>query len=394
MKYTWLFLGALLLLPQLVFADVKINEVAWMGTAKSQYSEWLELYNSGEDAVSLAGWKLYKTSSDLIYTLTKSIPAKGYLLIERTTASAPDAVAGINDEAGAFGSSGLRNTGETLILKDKNGTAMDTLSFSSGWPAGDAETNKTMQWNGSKWITADATPDAANASVTDVVVPPPAASSSSSASSGSGSGSTSSSTKSTSTSSTAGTKSESTTKSKTVTTKSNLTVVAPKVIFQGVRNEYDATFTMDATLKTPQGYFYWNMGDGTTYMQSTLMPIAYAYHYAGTYTVSLSYYSSPSASKPFLQATAAAAVTAPLATLEVLSNGAALQITNNTTKAMDIGYWPITTTDGVRAMPDLTVLSSKAHIIVSAQTLGLTTIRNPILSTPDGTKVLSSAKKK
>jgi hypothetical protein len=164
--YIVLFLCALffpVLFPASVSAAVRINEVAWMGTAASQYSEWIELYNDAADAVSLKDWKLYKTDAVLLYTLSKSIPGKGYLLIERTTPTASDAVPGINDEAGAFGGSGLRNTGEDLVLEDKEGTVIDKLSFASGWPAGDAKTKDTMQVSGSTWITAPGTPDAVNA---------------------------------------------------------------------------------------------------------------------------------------------------------------------------------------------------------------------------------------
>jgi hypothetical protein len=51
MKYPLTLFLCVLFLPVYAFATVKINEVAWMGTAASQYSEWIELYNDGESAV-------------------------------------------------------------------------------------------------------------------------------------------------------------------------------------------------------------------------------------------------------------------------------------------------------------------------------------------------------
>ena len=164
--YIGLFLGVWLLFsvtPSAVHANIKINEIAWMGTTASQYSEWIELYNSGLNDISLAGWKLYKTGDQLFFTLSKTIAANGYLLIERTTASAPDAVPGINDESGVFAGGGLRNSGEDITLKDKDGNTIDSVAAAAGWPAGDAKTKNTMQWNGSHWITAPGTPDAVNA---------------------------------------------------------------------------------------------------------------------------------------------------------------------------------------------------------------------------------------
>lgn len=163
--YLSLFLGVLLSLVLTTFtrAAITINEVAWMGTATSQYSEWIELYNSGDQSASLKDWKLYKTDNVLLFTLSKSIAAGGYLLVERTTASAPDAVPGINDESGTFGGGGLKNSGEDLVLKDTNGNTIDEALFAGGWPAGDAKTKETMQKSGTAWITATGTPSAPNA---------------------------------------------------------------------------------------------------------------------------------------------------------------------------------------------------------------------------------------
>ncbi len=376
MKYTaWLFLGALLL-PCVAFGDVKINEVAWMGTSKSQYSEWIELYNSGEEAISLAGWKLYKAGSEVLFTLSKSIPAQGYLLIERTTSSAPDAVEGINDESGPFGASGLRNTGEDLVLKDEKGTAVDTLSFSSGWPAGETGSGKTMQWDGSTWITAEGTPDTANATVTDVVAEDtstPAVSDDTEKPTAPSGG----------------------TPAKTVVPKvapapkkPSLTVTVPKSIFQGVSDDYVTSFENADTIRSAQGYFYWNMGDGTTYIQQSLSPITHTYHYSGTYTVSVAYYASMVSSRPVLLSSASAVVSVPLTTVEAIGDGTALRITNNTSKAMDIGQWPIEMTEGIRSLPPLTMIAPKSSLVVRAQVLGVSGINDPVLKTPDGIKVL------
>ncbi len=379
MKYFLPLFFGVLFLPLIAFADVKINEVAWMGTTTSKYSEWIELYNDSDTAVSLAGWKLYKTGDKTLFTLSKSIAAKGYLLVQRTTAKTAGAFPDINDEAGKFGSGGLNNAGEDLTLKDDHDTVIDTLAFASGWPAGNAHSKDTMQWNGQQWITAPGTPDAANATV-DQGIPSARQSASVAAVV----------TKKTVTKKAATAKATKT----AAKIKSALTVTAAKDVFQGVRNEYSASVTLPDELKTAQGYFYWNMGDGTTYTQSTLSPLSYTYRYAGTYTASLSYFSAPAASQPALQDTATVTVRVPAVTLETISNGAALQMTNDTSTAMDIGQWPIVTTQGIRAMPLLTIISPESHITVTAQSLGLLAIQHPVLSTPDGTIVPSSPIKK
>jgi hypothetical protein len=147
-------------------ADVSINEVAWMGTTGNQYGEWLELYNDSDAAVDLSGWKLYKDGGQtLVFALTESIASKGYFIVERTTGTSLDPLPGINDESGTFGGGSFANlpAGEFLVLKDAYGRTIDSLDFSSGWPAGNNDTKETMQLLGGSWITATPTPDAVNA---------------------------------------------------------------------------------------------------------------------------------------------------------------------------------------------------------------------------------------
>ena len=146
-------------------APITINEIAWMGIGDNQYGEWIELYNTGTTAVDLNDWKIYKDGGEtLLFTMTKSIPAGGYLVIERTTGSSPDPLPNIDDESGTFGDGGFANnpTGEFLILKDSYDRTVHALDFASGWPAGNNETKKTMQMVDDVWITATPTPGTAN----------------------------------------------------------------------------------------------------------------------------------------------------------------------------------------------------------------------------------------
>ncbi|MES2224389.1 MAG: lamin tail domain-containing protein [Patescibacteria group bacterium] len=363
--------------PFAAHAEVKINEVAWMGTSGSQYSEWIELYNSGEEAVPLAGWKLVVNGEETLYSLTKSIPAKSFLLVERTTASAPDAVPGVDDEAGTFGSGGLSNVGEDLSLKDDKGIAVDTLSYASAWPAGDAVTKDTMQRNGEQWITAPGTPRAENATqgtapASETAEEKEEATSTAKSSPASG---------------TASAAKKAAVATPPAPKKPQMTIVASKNILQGVPDEYAATIEIPDAMKGPQAYYYWNMGDGTRYVQPSFMPVSHLYRYPGTYTVTLAFYASPSASRPVLQATAAAVVSVPDIKVTVLNNGAAIEIENASSKAVDAGSWSLGTEEGTRILPPLTVFAPHAHIVMAAQTLGLTTIQHPVLYTPDGNKI-------
>jgi len=170
-KSGFLFLG-LILLPSLAFANVVINEIAWMGSkvdsvdsGQWRYYEWIELYNSGNDAVDLTGWILSIVGKKDIY-LENTIPANSFYFIERSGYHAFDNITA--DLATSFGA-GLSNSGATLALKDTTNNQVDAVDGNDNWKIGggdiigDNTTKETAQRTSSGWITATATPKAANA---------------------------------------------------------------------------------------------------------------------------------------------------------------------------------------------------------------------------------------
>lgn len=175
MRVAFFVFVAIIFFPAFVNADIIINEIAWMGalpkegesTQAAANNEWLELYNSSASDISLEGWAL--SSSDLRpnISLSGSIPANGYYLMERTS---DDVVPGISaDLIYPYKDNALSNTGEHLFLKGSSGNIVDEVDALSGWPAGDNITKETMQRNGNSWVTALATPKASNI----VSLPPP-----------------------------------------------------------------------------------------------------------------------------------------------------------------------------------------------------------------------------
>ncbi|WP_201764036.1 lamin tail domain-containing protein [Planococcus halocryophilus] len=72
---------------------VAINEVAWMGTSYSYNSEWIELHNTTNSAVDMSGWTLHATDSSPKISLSGTIAAGGYYLLERTNDSSVPGVA-------------------------------------------------------------------------------------------------------------------------------------------------------------------------------------------------------------------------------------------------------------------------------------------------------------
>ena len=81
-------LFSILFIPYFAFSandrDVIINEVSWMGTTNSSYDEWIELYNTTSDSIDLNGWTLKSTDGTPNISLSGTIQAYGYFLLERT----------------------------------------------------------------------------------------------------------------------------------------------------------------------------------------------------------------------------------------------------------------------------------------------------------------------
>jgi hypothetical protein len=109
-----------------------ISEVAWAGTGASANDEWIELYNPNNFPVSLAGWRLRTDDGSPNITLTGTIPALGYYLLERTDDTTVSDV-----PANQFYTGELSNTGEILRLLDPSNIQIDTANQNGGaWPAG------------------------------------------------------------------------------------------------------------------------------------------------------------------------------------------------------------------------------------------------------------------
>lgn len=144
-----LFAILLFVLPRVSSAEITITEIAWMGTDVSANDEWIEIYNSGSESVNLSGWTIEASDGTPNISLSGTIGAGSYELLERTDDTSFPGITALVVFTGAIG-----NEGENLSLKN-NGTTVQAISYSGGWPAGDVSTKKTMQWTGSSWITAD-----------------------------------------------------------------------------------------------------------------------------------------------------------------------------------------------------------------------------------------------
>ncbi len=282
--------------------------------------------------------------------MTKSIDAQGYLLVERTTPSCPDPVPNINDESGSFSGSGFANTGENLVLKDSGGTTIQTLDFSSGWPAGDATTKQTMQWDGSRWVTALATPKAPSQTSGGGDTQPPPEPTPGMAWS-----------------------------APKILPHIDLTI--PKTIYSTVVSEYSQKTFLEYG-EAYYGIFLWNMGDGTVYRNNTPSVITHAYKYPGTYTIVYAYYKTPYDIKPVLVESEEHLVISPTISLRTISDKG-FEFSNSGDVPVDISGWIISLIDTTVELPPQTIVAPKKTVLMPFSVFGLkTSYEKGILQTP------------
>ncbi|OGO16382.1 MAG: hypothetical protein A2Z14_04385 [Chloroflexi bacterium RBG_16_48_8] len=122
---------------------ILINEVAWAGTIASASDEWIELFNPGDQPISLDGWTL-TDGNDVQVQLTGTITASGFFLLERTDDSTVANIA-----ADLIYSGSLNNSGERLWVMDPTGRIIDSANEDGdSWPAGKASSHESMERRG------------------------------------------------------------------------------------------------------------------------------------------------------------------------------------------------------------------------------------------------------
>ena len=143
-------------------ASLEITEIMYDLSGTDTNREWIEIYNNGEEGVDVSTWKFFEENMNhnLVASQGDTVLAKGgYAVIadkpEKFLIDWPDFAGIILDS-----SFSLKNTGETLTLKDADLNIIDSVSYTSDWGAeGDGN---SLQKIGGEWKAAAPTPGTAN----------------------------------------------------------------------------------------------------------------------------------------------------------------------------------------------------------------------------------------
>ncbi len=125
-------------LPEVPAGAVVVNEIQYQPA--SNEPEWIELYNTGPQAVDLKGWTLSDASESTSHRLTNHtsvLEAEGYTVVVADSSSfraffpaehikifQPD------------GFPSLNNTGDRVLLRDHYGRCMDSVWYRQEWGGG------------------------------------------------------------------------------------------------------------------------------------------------------------------------------------------------------------------------------------------------------------------
>ena len=352
-------------------AELSINEVAWMGTSSSQYEEWVELYNDGDD-INVSGWKLFKTGNTVLFSLTGTIPSNSYYLICRSTSTLTDPLGGICNEKGTFGGSGLNNTSDQLILKDSAGAIKQTIDATAGWPAGESASKNTMQWDGHSWITAASTPGAEtlieiNPDPSPTPDPDPSPNPDPDP-----------------------VPNPNHNPKPTTDPKEKIEKVKPDPVYKahmvipdfgtaGIAIPMKATVTENGNIDYVKGRFEWSTGDGGSYQFIKNIPLDHIYYYPGTYTVTMQYYSNHFATEP--DTIHRKTITIVPSDIEILgySDTTGLQLKNGATKEISLDNWIIQSNGNEFVFPKFTSITKGQTLSLSPKVLGIAISKESIL---------------
>lgn len=143
------------------------------GQGNDNDNEWIEVYNGTESAVNMMGWSIddgANNGMDVISDTELLVPAGEHLIVTRKSSTDEywtygEGTVVVHLEV-TLGNGGLRNDGESVILRDAEGNIVDAVSWGDATDTGYAyvdttgltaggEQGKSIVRNGENWEIAD-----------------------------------------------------------------------------------------------------------------------------------------------------------------------------------------------------------------------------------------------
>lgn len=354
------YLALLLCTPTFVSAQVLITEIMYAPEGADADREWIEVCNSGGSSINLSNWKFFENDTN-----------HGLNLVSGTETLSPSSCAVIADDSTGFlGDYGgfsetlfdsafsLKNTGETLVLKDDTGEEIDRVTYSDA--DGAKDDGLSLHRDGAGWSPGTPTPglgsDVGNA--------------------GSGQGESSG-------------NSQNTTNTTLYSYKS-VTIEPPQDVFIRIPTELVAfvySYTKfrieshDATGGAVEGgKVTWAFGDGG---EAHGREVSHQFLLPGEYivTVSLEHGS-------LFDVQQIRVVVVPLsASLHVAEDGSWVAIENESEHQLDVSNWRITSSGQYFRIPDMTIVPALGEARFATEITKLTTLKalqQATLVYPDG----------
>ena len=119
---------------------ITISEIMYSSNSTRDGGDWIELHNYGSSDIDVSKWSFTDGShkdTPFVFPASASLKAGGYLLLVQNLTKFSKEYPGISNKLGSFGF-GLSKNGDTLQIKDNNGTEVLKMYYSSGknWPKG------------------------------------------------------------------------------------------------------------------------------------------------------------------------------------------------------------------------------------------------------------------
>ena len=113
-------------------AGVLINEIMYNPPGNDDF-EWIELYNTSSNSVSLDGWN-FKKGIKFSFSAEHQIPPYGYLVLARNPSAFTSAYPYVVCSGEYNGK--LSNKGEKIVLENSLGERVDEVEYGVGgvWP--------------------------------------------------------------------------------------------------------------------------------------------------------------------------------------------------------------------------------------------------------------------